>query len=625
MKTRGDGQRNWTALVAVGTLFGLAVAVPLIHFEVIPDRGFTRGAVQAAARDSFTITQPLRLVDAPRVTIERGTISFVEPSGGRMSTGEAMLAILGGGSAGLILEDATLSISETSAAGPAEAEGQVVPLAPMLDALVRHSFKTLKLTRSNLVVHRPGGGRPIVLTDLDATIAVPKKAPRTARGSVMLAGQSLAFDIALGLDRADGQPAKAPLTATIKSKLVSAEARGHVTLDETLRIDAPQANIRISDLHETARWLGMDWPDGLGPSRVAMTGALVWSSRAFAMSEATVELDGSRATGTMSLKTGGPRPALDGTLAFERLDLSPYLALRESEREARFNLGRLLKWGEWTDVPTTALAGQIDADLRLSSELVTLGTQELGRGAATLSLKGGKLLADVAELELGNGARCVGQLGIDFMPVEPQFALKGQLDDIELARLTRRVVGHPAVRGRARLELDLTSRGSSMAEVLREVSGRIDVGVRKGGQLGADLRTLAATALSRELDGWGGAGRGQTAFDTLDAKLRLSGGTLATDAVSARAGGTVLTVDGVLGLLDRSLDLDLAITHPGNADLLTASAVVPVAAEPPAANASYIRIKGKWDQPRIRLLSAPSKAAGDVPAAPTVTADDRNG
>src|SRR5690606_23452456 len=124
----------------------------------------------------------------------------------------------------------------------------------------------------------------------------------------------------------------------------------------------------------------------------------------------------------LALNTSGPRPAIDGTMAFSQLDLAPYFTSRALDQ--KFSLSRLITWPDWIEPAPTLLVEQVDADLRLSSELVTFGDHPLGRGAATISLEQGRLLADVAELELGSGARGSGQLSIDFAPAAPPIAIK---------------------------------------------------------------------------------------------------------------------------------------------------------------------------------------------------------
>jgi hypothetical protein len=131
------------------------------------------------------------------------------------------------------------------------------------------------------------------------------------------------------------------------------------------------------------------------------------------------------------------------------------------------------------------------------------------------------------------------------------------------------------------------------------------VRAEKGAQLGADLRMLAATALSKELDGWGPAGKGHTTVDQLDAELTLSNGVLAFQNASAKAGATTLKAAGWIGLGDASINLRLAVSRPADQSTLPEDAKEKAA----AVNSSLIQIEGPWSKPRIRHVPTSNRAA----------------
>lgn len=608
MTAFGEGQRHWAGFVAIATLFVLALAAPLMPDGPLGNGTIHTSIVQAATRDRFEIADPLRLLTLPAVTIERGTVSFRHISGSRPSSAEAMLAILRGGTAGLVIEDATLALGDNTLLPPPDTVDALA--VPIVEALSKIAFSSIRLARCRLVLAGQDG-TPIVLEDLEASVSLARKAARTGRGSFMFRGEAVAFDLTLGAETEDG--GKAPLSGTIKGRHVDAELRGLLQLD-TLTVSASQASLNIPDLRRAARWLGASWPDGPAVSSLSLRGELEWSRRAIAFQNATITIDGNQAKGGLALKTMGPRPAIDGTMAFSRLDLAPYVT-RSPVLEHKFSLSRLMSWPDWIEPSPTLLAEQVDADLRISSELVTFGAHTLGRGAATLSLEQGRLLADVAELELGSGARGSGQLSIDFAPSAPPIAVKAKLEQVDLSQLSQRLFGHPALHGRSDLAVDLAGSGSTSTDVVGSARGRMLVRAEKGAQLGADLRMLAATALSKELDGWGPAAKGQTTVDQLDAELTLSNGVLAFRNASARAGATMLTAAGWIGLGDASINLRLAVSRPADQSALPEDAK----GEASTANSSLIRIEGPWGKPRIRFVPASDGVAQPPvePAAPS--------
>lgn len=608
MTAFGEGQRHWAGFVAIATLFVLAIATPLMLEGPVGSGALHTGFVQAATRDRFEVADPLRLLSHPPVTIERGTISFRDASGSRLHSAEAMLAILRGGSAGLVIEDATLTLDDAARTLASSGLADVLT-APVVEALSKLAFSSVKLARCRIVL--PGwSGLSHVIEDLEATVTGMRKAARTARGSFMFRGEAVAFDLTLGAEAEQG--GKLPISGTIKGRSIEAELRGMLQ-PATLMLAAPQASLKIPDLQRTVRWLGASWPEGSGFSSLSLNGELEWSGRAIAFQNATIAIDGNQAKGGLALKIMGPRPAIDGTMAFSRLDLGSYFAHGAAPGKKR-DLARMISWPDWIEPTPSLLAEEIDADVRLSADVVTLGTHQLGRGAATLTLNRGRLLADVTELELGSGARGQGQLNIDFTPAEPPIAVTARLERVELSQLSQRLFGHPALLGSADLSLDLAGAGTTSSEIVGNARGTIHVRADKGAQLGADLRTLAATALSRDLDGWGPSSKGQTAVDQLDAELMLSSGVLAFQKASASAGATTLTAAGWVSLGDGSVNLRLAVSRPPDQSTVPAEHA---GDGKPAANASLIRIEGPWSKPRIRHVPVSDKAA-QPPVEPAV-------
>lgn len=599
MTAFGEGQRHWAGFVAIATLFVLAIAAPMVLEGPVGGGAIHSSVVQAATRDRFEVADPLRLLSQPPVIIERGTISFRDAAGSRLASAEAMLAIVRGGSAELVLEDATLTLDDTQPPLAPIAPADVLT-APVVEALSKLAISSVKLARCRMVLSGHAGP-PQVIEELEATITGMRKAARVARGSFMFRGEAVAFDLTFGADV--DQSGKLPVSGTIKGRYIEAELRGMLQ-PATLALVAPQASLKIPDFQRAVRWLGASWPNGSGVSTLSLNGELEWSNRAIAFQNATIAIDGNQAKGGLALKIMEARPAIDGTMAFTRLDLAPYFAPRAAP-DSKLDLARFISWPDWIEPTPSLLAEEIDADLRLSADEVTLGTHQLGRGAATLTLNQGRLLADVTELEIGSGARGSGQLSVDFTPAEPPIAVKAKLQHVELSQLSQRLFGHPALLGSADLSLDLAGFGSTSSAVVGSARGTIHVRAENGAQLGADLRTLAATALSRELDGWGPSSKGQTTVDQLDAELMLSSGVLALQKASAKAGATTLTAAGWVGLGDGSVNLRLAVSRPPDQSALPERA----GDGKPAANSSLIRIEGPWAKPRIRLVPASDKAA----------------
>ena len=129
------------------------------------------------------------------------------------------------------------------------------------------------------------------------------------------------------------------------------------------------------------------------------------------MEKAKITLDGNEASGTLALVVAGPRPLIDATLAFGSLDITPYV---DGAKSQSFVFDR--QTNSWSVFDLSfPLMKHVDADLRVSAPKVAVKGYALGRGAATITMRSGKLQADIAELELPMGIASA-QLTADVNP-----------------------------------------------------------------------------------------------------------------------------------------------------------------------------------------------------------------
>src|SRR5262249_57128586 len=116
-------------------------------------------------------------------------------------------------------------------------------------------------------------------------------------------------------------------------------------------------------------------------------------ARAFAFPSPKVGLEGNAGEGVLTFTADDGRQLLQGTLAADAVDLTPYLS--------GF---RLLAGTDWSREPIS-LAGLsgLDVDLRLSAARVGLAHAKLGRTAITANLRGGDLTIAVGESQAFGG------------------------------------------------------------------------------------------------------------------------------------------------------------------------------------------------------------------------------
>jgi AsmA protein len=572
---------------------GLGLTAPLLINHYSSDLGL-RGVV-AAPRDSFTIDRPFEIGQSPQVTVERGTIVLVNTSG-KEATGEPIETMLARGDAGLVLDGATLLVSATKWTVPS-LEG---PEAPLVEVVRNRNWESLTIRRGTFIVSMPGG-QVESLNDVQADVSLKRKGAVTVKGSALLRGQRVSFQATAGtqVDR-KGAP-NLPLKLQLKSPLLEASFDGRLGLGEGLQLNG-QGEVLIERVRQAARWFGAVWPSGgLGLTKFAAKGQLDWSGHSLDFDKATFRMDGNEATGVLGLKLRGSRPEITGTLALRSLNLSPYLP-------SAANKGGEppLNWAALTaGLLDLSLEPILGVDVRISAERVTAGDVELGRSAATVTLREGRLIADLAELEFVGG-KGNGQIRADLTGYYPKVAMRLKLDDVDLGRISTAVAGRAAVQGPVGVIADVTASGVTGFDLIRTLSGRISIRAQQGGKLGIDLKNMHAVAQSGEAQVWGAALRGSTAFDQLDLRLIVREGVVMSETAELVSGDTAWNATGLISLPAGRMDVRL----------VQGAKLGPARPPAEAAGAKTLELRGPWSRPQVRILPETSDAAGSGEWAP---------
>lgn len=572
--------RHLTAMLAAGGLLGLLICAVAVFGFSTSEFQLARTSVAARAQ-SYDITSPFEIGSGSGIRIDGGTIELAV-SGSR-SASAAPPALPEDGSASLIVDGGVFNI-----AGSAITEEEADPvmlLAPLVDAVRNLKFEKLAIRHSTVHIKLPGGHAE-TMTNVTADVTTRRRTSLTLRGTGNLRGQDISFDISGPslLDRKAG--ASRALKAVVKSPLLQISFDGRLVAADALRLQG-QANVSVSSLRQAARWLGAAWPAGSGLEEMTIAGEVDWQAPALAFDKATFQLDGNAATGTLALAFGDNRPNLTGTLAFKTLDLTAYFA-----HELKGQLASFLPWFSTADDHPLPIGRQLDADVRLSASQVTLPGMDLGRFAASVSLKSGRLLADIAEIGIDSGQGS-GQITANLLESPPPISVRGKLEGIDAARASTLLLGHgTALQGMATITMDLTTRGDTTAELVSKLRGKAAVSLREGGRLGIDMKSLMGAAQKSKLEGWDVAIRGQTAVDGLEAKLRVDRGVVASELVEAIAGESRLKALGTVSLTARHIDIRV---------LRDASPATAGRQQTTPRPQETLVVRGPWSAPTIQL------------------------
>ena len=550
---------------------------PLFIATRAVDEPFSGYSVLASPRDLHVITKPARLSSAPDLTLGRGVL-YADGN-----------AALGTPISRFVLDSPVfyLNVSGLQAAAAGfdnvTVAGEAAAIAPLLDQFMAMSFDALIIRRGTLyIMTADGAGETIA--DIQAEVSGTRKGQVTGKGSFVVKGQRLTFDATL-VPPADKQAGQLWLSkASLKSPLFDATFDGGIDVARELQISG-HAELASPNLRKIVRSFGLPVPMSKGLNAVGLKGQLTWAHGTVAVEKARVTVDGSEASGTLAFAYGGEHPTVDATLAFQTLDLSPYF---EALRSQSYVFDRHT-WS-WSAFDFSfPMLNYFDADLRLSAAALAFEGNAVGRGAASISVRSGKLIANIVELELPTGTAS-GHVTADMTEFVPRYGLRGKIENFDPASATAALTGQPMLSGRSALKLELKAAGQTPAEVLRSLSGKIAISMAESGKLGLDVRAIRAaadTAFSPSQ-----LVKTATHIETLEARANLVDGVVVGELVQARGGGFNIGASGSADLLQRTLDLRLVLQPVADKSLPTP--------EP----AAVLSVSGPWAEPAVRREQA---------------------
>ncbi len=382
---------------------------------------------------------------------------------------------------------------------------------------------------------------------------------------------------------------------------LKAAFEGNMSVRPTLKVEGTLAADSTS-LRETFRWAGIKPLSGGGFGPFALKAKTSVSGGTIALNSVNIELDGNAAEGVLTYATDG-RQTIQGTLAANDLDLSPYIStfrlLTSNERE-------------WNRVPIVldGLTG-LDLDLRLSAAKITLARAKLGRTAVAANLRAGKLTVTIGEAQAFGGI-LKGAFSLAASDSGADFRSQLQFTDVDLENCLGELFNFRKLEGRGNMSVALDANGASMLGLTRTMNGTANVIGRQGAMVGLNVEQLLRRLERRPLSGAGDFRTGRTPFEKLTIDIKIAQGTATVEDVKLEGSKVRLGLAGSASIPNREFDLR------GVAALASSGANE----APPAFELPFI-VQGPWDDP-IMLPDTQSLLARSPAAAPLLEGAARN-
>jgi AsmA protein len=357
-----------------------------------------------------------------------------------------------------------------------------------------------------------------------------------------------------------GEPVEASLTLTdflaalsgqrsgVKVRFAGAPLKlafdGAASAQPTLRVEGT-LGVEAPSLRDAMRWTGKTKVPFGGFGRFALRAQSTIGGGVISLANVNVELDGNTAEGVLTL-SAGDRRMVQGTLAADALDLTPYVSgmrlLAANERK-------------WDQLPIT-LDGLADLnlDLRLSAASIKIAKAQVGRTAVAANMRDGKLDLTINESQ-AFGGMIKGVVGLASTAGNIEATTHVQFVDVDLESCLRQVFGIDRLAGRGNLALNVDGSGDTVMAITNTLNGTASLNAHAGALIGLNVEQLLRRLERRPLSGNGDFRSGRTPYDQLVLSLTIDHGVVSVDDMHIDGPTVRLAVAGQASVPLRDLDL----------------------------------------------------------------------
>lgn len=385
--------------------------------------------------------------------------------------------------------------------------------------------------------------KELLLTGVDARLDWPDPAATASiKGSATWQSEAFDFNGSIGtpLDLVSGR--ETALRFAIASTPLRASFTGTVA-----NLAQPQGEGELTVTTPSIRRLAgiFDMPMGegstLGSASIESRASLAANTLTFA--DAKISVDGNESEGALSIDFTGHRPAVQGTLAFESLDLSAYA-------EALASLVAAARATPDLPLPLAGLDSN-DLDLRISAAQVLLGSARLGRTAASATIRDERLDLSIGEAQL-YGGRLSASLSASLRDNAASASLQGRIDGLPVRAALSDLAGVSQIDGIGSGTVSLSAHGTNWNGLMASLSGSGKATIADGTFDGVNIAALSQAITS---DGTmsGNLLGGSTKFRQADGTFTIDADRIAAPSILVTGSGYTITLSGEAPLQSPSL------------------------------------------------------------------------
>lgn len=445
------------------------------------------------------------------------------------------------------------------AIGKARPNGTRQTLPKELDAPIGE----VRITNGVIDIAGEGNRHALQFSAINGSLGWPHLADAASiRAEAMVNGKRIGIDLRstqplMLLDGRSGQfqgRANTDIAQASFNGVASLTTRGYFSGD---------AEWQVSDMPAMLRWFGSDPAQLDGLQSASVSAKVIADRQELRLENLSLGLNDEKATGLLELDTpGAGRPRLTGTLAFDHIDLLKLLyALAPT----------ISRDTEALPSPATNL----ELDIRLSSELASLGALQIRDVALGLmnvaqqfrldildsDLQPGRLTGRISTIKETGGKEASGKETGGKVGEKQAVAFRAALRDVDFAALSQQLqlAGPlPAAQGSLDIALDVPQPINRNA--WQAATGSFSFQAGAGRLTGIDIAAIRQLVSQRPYFSLGDASSGGVDFDSINASALIRDGIANIDKAEIAGSSETISLTGAVPLATRSLALSADIT-----------------------------------------------------------------
>ena len=370
--------------------------------------------------------------------------------------------------------------------------------------------------------------------------------------------------------------ANTQLKATVKSALLEASFDGTVSVLSGFYLDG-QASVSSPSFRRTLEWSRTSIAPGAAVGALSIAGRVQGDASRLRLDSVALTLGGNTGRGVLDLSLTDLKPAISGTLAFDKLDLRSFLSAFMPIAAGHGNI---------YDAIDTGFTEQLALDLRLSATSATLGQLTLTDVAASTQVKGGLAAFDISDATAFDGTIQAGvriDAGEETKTVEMR-AMAGEVDAFALAKAAGAERLLP--QGRATISATLKGTGRDWNTAMGNAEGSVTASLGAGALVGMDMAKFRERWASGGFFALSDVLGGSLPLRGIDFSAKVNGGVARIEKADLMLENQVLSISGIIPYFGRALALS--------------GHVAPVSANGERGEADLpFFIGGAWDTPFV--------------------------